>query len=87
MSNEKMDTSPPSYDSHFTLETSMHRQLKDKRIILASGSPRRKQLFEQMVRKIKNGDNFLNHVIYPSNCFLKKVSIAVVIIFSMKHCP
>lgn len=48
MSNEKMDTSPPSYDSHFTLETSMHRQLKDKRIILASGSPRRKQLFEQM---------------------------------------
>ncbi|EPY53157.1 maf-like protein [Schizosaccharomyces cryophilus OY26] len=43
-----MDALPPSYESHFTLDTPVHRLLKDKRVILASGSPRRKELFRQM---------------------------------------
>ncbi|WBW70594.1 Maf-like protein, nucleoside-triphosphate diphosphatase, ASMTL-like protein [Schizosaccharomyces osmophilus] len=43
-----MDGLPPSYESHFTLDTPVHQKLKDKRVILASGSPRRKELFRQM---------------------------------------
>ncbi|KAG5513999.1 hypothetical protein PMAC_000621 [Pneumocystis sp. 'macacae'] len=39
---------PPPYESVAVLSTSLHEQLQGKRIILASSSPRRKRLIEQM---------------------------------------
>lgn len=46
-SSERQDD-PPPYESVTVMSTPLYRQLKDKRIILASASPRRKRLMEQM---------------------------------------
>ncbi|EEB06608.1 maf-like protein [Schizosaccharomyces japonicus yFS275] len=43
-----MTEGPPSYESHFTLELGLHRELRGKRVVLASGSPRRKEIMAQM---------------------------------------
>ncbi|KTW31315.1 septum formation protein Maf [Pneumocystis jirovecii RU7] len=40
---------PPPYESVAVLSTPVHEQLQGKRIILASSSPRRRRLIEQMV--------------------------------------